>query len=121
MEGIRQVTPELAALGVETTLACLHDPAALWLHEFPCRVEALGPGAGGYGYRRGLVPRLCELAAEHDVVIVHGLWQYHGLLAWRALSGGPALSGADPRDVRSVVQTSLPPQTPQEMMLLALG
>ena len=89
MEGIRQVTPQLAALGVESTVACLDDPAAPWLLEFPCRVQALGPGAGGYGYRRGLVPRLRELAAEHDVVIVHGLWQYHGLLAWRALHGGP--------------------------------
>ena len=89
MEGIRQVTPQLAALGVESTVACLDDPAAPWLQEFPCRVEALGAGSGGYRYRSGLVPRLRALAAEHDVVIVHGLWQYHGLLAWRALHGGP--------------------------------
>jgi len=88
VEGIRQLTPELAALGVETTVACLDDPSAPWLQEFPCRVEALGPGLGRYGYKRGLVPRLRALAAEHDVVIVHGLWQYHGLLTWRALQGG---------------------------------
>jgi glycosyltransferase involved in cell wall biosynthesis len=89
MEGIRQVTPYLAELGVQSTVACLDDPAAPWLEGFPCPVEALGPGWGSYGYRRGLVPRLRALAADHDVVIVHGLWQYHGLLAWRALHGGP--------------------------------
>ena len=89
MEGIRQVTPYLAELGVQSTVACLDDPAAPWLEGFPCPVEALGPGWGRYGYRRGLVPRLRALAADHDVVIVHGLWQYHGLLAWRALHGGP--------------------------------
>jgi glycosyltransferase involved in cell wall biosynthesis len=89
MEAIRQLTPHLAELGVQSTVACLDDPSAPWLDGFPCPVEALGPGRGGYGYRRGLVPRLRALAAEHDVVIVHGLWQYHGLLAWRALHGGP--------------------------------
>jgi glycosyltransferase involved in cell wall biosynthesis len=89
MEGIRQGTPYLAELGVQSTVACLDDPAAPWLEGFPCRVEALGPGWGRYGYRRGLVPQLRALAADHDVVIVHGLWQYHGLLAWRALHGGP--------------------------------
>ena len=89
MEALRQVTPHLAELGVQSTVACLDDPAAPWLEGFPCRVEALGRGWGGYGYRPGLVQRLRALAAEHDVVIVHGLWQYHGLLAWRALHGGP--------------------------------
>ena len=89
MEAIRQLTPHLAELGVQSTVACLDDPSAPWLDGFPCPVEALGPGRGGYGYRRGLVPRLRALAAEQDVVIVHGLWQYQGLLAWRALHGGP--------------------------------
>ena len=88
MEGTRQVTPELAALGVESTVACLDDPAAPWLQAFPCRVEALGEGVGKYRYRRGLVQPLRELASQHDLVIVHGLWQYHGLAAWRALHGG---------------------------------
>ena len=73
MEGIRQVTPELAALGVENTVVCLDDPAAPWQQEFPCRVVARGPGWGRYGYKRALVQRLRALAAEHDVVIVHGL------------------------------------------------
>lgn len=89
MEGIRLITPELEALGVSSTVVCLDDPAAPWLKGFPGRVVALGQGWGGYGYRRGLVGRLRELAAQHDVVVVHGLWQYPGLATWRALHGGP--------------------------------
>ncbi len=88
MEGIRQITPELEALGVSSIVVCLDDPAAAWLDGFPCLVEALGPGLGSYGYRRGLVARLRELAAQYDVVVVHGLWQYPGFAVWRALRGG---------------------------------
>jgi hypothetical protein len=64
IQEIRQVTPHLAELGVESTVAV----------GFPCRVEALGPNASGYGYRSGL-------AAEHDVMILHGLSHYHGIMA----------------------------------------
>ena len=87
MEGIRQITPGLEALGVSTTVACLDAPGSPWLSELPLAVEALGPGLGRYGYRRGLVARLRELAAQHDVVVVHGLWQYPGFAVWRALRG----------------------------------
>jgi glycosyltransferase involved in cell wall biosynthesis len=86
-EGIRQMTPELDALGVSSTVACLDDPAAAWLEGFPCRVVALGQCWGSYGYRPGLVGRLRELADQHDVVVVHGLWQYPGFATWRALNG----------------------------------
>ena len=88
MEGIRQITPYLADLGVRSTVACLDAPDAPWVADFPCPVQALGPAWGGYGYRRGLVRSLRELAAQHDVVIVHGLWQYHALAAFRALHRG---------------------------------
>lgn len=88
MEGIRQLTPVLDELGVSSTVACLDDPGEPWLASFPCRVEPLGRGRGTYGYRRGVVPRLRQLVREHDVVIVHGLWNYHALASLRALGGG---------------------------------
>ncbi|MCT0230733.1 glycosyltransferase [Synechococcus sp. CS-1324] len=87
MEGIRQITPHLMALGVTTTVACLDPPDAPWLADFPAKVVALGPVAGGYGYRRGLTASIRKLAAQHDAVIVHGLWQYHAFAVWRALHG----------------------------------
>lgn len=49
------------------------------------RNRLLGPVATGYGFRFGLPASIYGLAREHDVVIIHGLWQYHGFATWRAL------------------------------------
>jgi glycosyltransferase involved in cell wall biosynthesis len=85
MEGVRQITPHLAALGVNTTVASLDPPESPWLQNQSFKSVGLGPVSGGYGYRRGLPPRILELAQQHQVVIIHGLWQYHALASWRAL------------------------------------
>ena len=87
IEGICQITPHLEALGAITTVASLDSTAAPWLEQLPATGMGLGPVSGGYGYRRGLPQRLRALALEHDVVIVHGLWQYHAFATWRALHG----------------------------------
>lgn len=85
VEGILQLSPHLADLGVTSTLVCLDPPDAPWLQHLPFPVVALGPVMGRYGYRRGLSARIASLACDHDVVIVHGTWQYHALATWRAL------------------------------------
>ncbi|WP_231597835.1 glycosyltransferase [Synechococcus sp. CBW1002] len=87
MEGVRQITPHLAALGVATTVASLDPPDAPWLQNQPFEAIGLGPVAGGYGYRRGLPARIRALAEQHDAVIIHGTWQYHAFATWRALRG----------------------------------
>jgi len=87
MEGVRQITPHLADLGATTTVASLDPPDAPWLKDQPFQAIGLGPVAGGYGYRRGLPPRIRALAQQHDVVIIHGTWQYHAFATWRALHG----------------------------------
>jgi glycosyltransferase involved in cell wall biosynthesis len=85
MEGVRQITPHLAALGVKTTVASLDPPESPWLQNQSFDGVGLGPVSGGYGYRRGLPHRILELAQQNQVVIIHGLWQYHALASWRAL------------------------------------
>ncbi len=85
MEGIRQITPHLSRLGVHTTVACLDLPESPWLHEQPFVPVAFGPVHSGYGYIKGLPSKILELALQHDVVIVHGIWQYHSIATWRAL------------------------------------
>ncbi len=87
IEGVRQITPHLAALGVSTTVASLDPPNAPWLQNQPFDAIGLGPVAGGYGYRRGLPNRIRALAQQHDAVIIHGTWQYHAFATWRALRG----------------------------------
>jgi glycosyltransferase involved in cell wall biosynthesis len=85
MEGVRQITPHLNALGVRTTVACLDPPNTSWLDNQGFDAIGLGPVVGGYGYRRGLPKVIHELAKGHEAVIIHGLWQYHALATWRAL------------------------------------
>ena len=87
MEGVRQITPHLASLEVITTVASLDPPDSPWLQDQPFQSIGLGPVAGGYGYRRGLPARIRALAQQHDVVIIHGTWQYHAYATWRALHG----------------------------------
>ncbi len=48
----------------------------------------LGPARlGAYSYSDRLVPWLRSNVHRYDSAIIHGLWQYHGLAAWRALRG----------------------------------
>jgi glycosyltransferase involved in cell wall biosynthesis len=87
IEGIRQITPHLARLGVFTTVASLDPDSASWLLDQPFRSIGIGPVFGNYGYTRALPARIRVLAEQHDVVIIHGIWQYHTFATWRALRG----------------------------------
>lgn len=68
-------------------VACLDAPDHAWHAAYPAPVHALGPAKLGYRYSPTLLPWLRANRQRFDAVIVDGLWQYHGLAAWRALSG----------------------------------
>lgn len=72
-------------MGVDTTVASLDPPDAPWVKHQPFHCIGLGPVAMGYGYRRSLPSSILALARQHDVVIIHGIWQYHAFATWRAL------------------------------------
>lgn len=88
-EAIRSMAVASARQGHVVEVASLDAPDASFLRDFPFRVHALGPAWLGYGYSPRLVPWLKAHARDFDVVIVDGLWQYHGLAAWRVLRKGP--------------------------------
>ena len=85
VEGIRQITPHLSALGISTTVASLDSPDSPWLQDEAFHSIALGPVFGNYGYKRNLTSHIRSLALQYDTVIIHGLWQYHSFATWRAL------------------------------------
>jgi glycosyltransferase involved in cell wall biosynthesis len=87
-EGLRQLCRATLRLGQHQDVLTLDAPGAPWLRDFPSTIHAVGPRVLNYGYARGLAPWLQAHVAEYDAVIVHGLWQYHGLATWRALRGG---------------------------------
>jgi glycosyltransferase involved in cell wall biosynthesis len=83
---IRSLTPALAALGHPSEIVCLDAPREPFLKTIAAPVHPLGSAHLGYGYASRLLPWLKAEARRFDVVIVHGLWQYHGLATYRALT-----------------------------------
>jgi glycosyltransferase involved in cell wall biosynthesis len=86
-ENAAQISRAMKRLGGCADIATLDAPSATWGDEHT-RILRLGPTLlGNYGYSDRLVGWLRDHARKYDAVIVHGLWQYHGLATWRALSG----------------------------------
>ncbi|WP_395067079.1 glycosyltransferase [Paraburkholderia silvatlantica] len=85
IEGVRQSGLAMTALDHQIEVASLDPIDAPYVREFPLPLHALGPCRGHYGYCAGYVPWLRANARRFDAAIVHGLWQYHGFGAWRAL------------------------------------
>ena len=91
IEGIVQSARACQHWGCITHVLTLDSAESPWVHDFPLTVFPVGSGRPGFAY----APRLREWLERHargyDAVIVHGLWQYQSLCAWRALrrSGPP--------------------------------
>jgi glycosyltransferase involved in cell wall biosynthesis len=86
-EGLRQLVGAVRGLGHTIDVLTLDGPGDPWVADFPARTIAIGPVKTTYGYSSRMVPWLKQHAHEFDAVIIHGLWQYHGLAVWRALHG----------------------------------
>jgi glycosyltransferase involved in cell wall biosynthesis len=63
------------------------DPNAPYLANLAFPVHALGPTKGIFGFNRKLIPWLEANRDRFDGAIIHGLWQYSGYAASRALAG----------------------------------
>jgi len=82
----KALTPALTNLGCQCECVCVDDPQARFLPTMPGPIHPQGPPNGGYRYSSHLLPWLRAHAKNYDTVIVHGLWQYHGVAVHRALS-----------------------------------
>ncbi len=65
-------------------MVTLDAAGADWLREIPFPVHPLGP-SDGYGYSSRLAPWIRERRDSFDAVLIHGVWQYLGVAAWRGL------------------------------------
>jgi glycosyltransferase involved in cell wall biosynthesis len=87
-EGVRRLTEASLAQGHEVEIATLDPPDAQPIAGSPYEVHQLGPARlGNYAYAAQLLPWLRRHAAGYEAVVVHGLWQYHGLAVRQALHG----------------------------------
>jgi glycosyltransferase involved in cell wall biosynthesis len=83
--GVRESGLAMTALGHQIEVASLDPADAPYARSFPLMLHALGPGRGHYGYSAGYLAWLRNEARRFDAALVHGLWQYHGFGARRAL------------------------------------
>ena len=76
-QGIRNTVPQMKDLGAQTEVVCLDDPQSAWIGKDSFTVSAIGKASGPWAYHAALLPWLKINLGNFDVVIVHGLWQYH--------------------------------------------
>jgi len=83
-EGLKQLTHYSLAAGAAVEIASLDSPGSTWGAAYGCPVHCLGPTRlGTYRYSSRVLPWLTAHAKGFDAIVVHGLWQYHGLAVWR--------------------------------------
>jgi glycosyltransferase involved in cell wall biosynthesis len=84
-QGVRNTIPEMTKLGVQTEVACLDAPDAPFIGHDHFKVIALGPAKTSWRHSPQLIPWLCDNLRNYDVVVVEGLWQYHGYAVRKAI------------------------------------
>ena len=87
IEGLKRSAGMMRDWGHETEVVSTDDPAAPYLSDFPFAVHPMGPSRNRYGFTQRLTPWVAQNAARFDVAVVHGLWNYASIGAWRALRG----------------------------------
>jgi len=85
IEGLRQLGVYLAERGVQAQICCSDAPDAPYVTNSGLDVIALGPARLRYGFNMRLLHWLSDHAQEYEVIIVHGIWQFHSLATWLAL------------------------------------
>lgn len=84
-QGIRNINPYLAALGVDVEVVCTNSKEGEFQIEDDFIIHKVGKGKTAYQYQPLLLKWLNERIANYDVVVVHGLWQYHNLAVYKAI------------------------------------
>jgi glycosyltransferase involved in cell wall biosynthesis len=84
-QAVRTMVKGLAASGAQSEVVSLDAPDAAFLGADPLAIHALGPARGPWQYSAHLLPWLVEQLPRFDVVILHGLWLYHGYAIRQAL------------------------------------
>ena len=77
-QAIRTIVCGLEDWGFYNEVVTLDNPQAPFLSEELFVIHTPGEGRSAWYYSPGLIPWLQTNCIRFDIVIVHGLWQYHG-------------------------------------------
>jgi glycosyltransferase involved in cell wall biosynthesis len=84
-QGIRNVNSHIARLGVKVEVVCMDDKTEHYHVKDDFVIHKIGMGKTGFQYQPLLLKWLNENILNYDVVVVHGLWQYHNLAVYLAI------------------------------------
>jgi len=87
VEAARQLSHALGRLGHQPELVTLRPPRSEWTAAWQGAVHCAGPASTRYLYSPRLADWIAGNASNYDAVIVHGLWRYTSVGAWRGLRG----------------------------------
>lgn len=83
VEGLAQSVKYRLSQGQYIEVVTLDDKNAVFLADFPSKVNGVGPTPKKYGY----TPKLSEWIAENrhrfDVAVIHGLWNHASVGGWQ--------------------------------------
>ena len=84
-QGIRNAIPHIQKLGILNDVICLDEENMEYGTTDDFTIHKVGKGKTAYQYQPILLEWLSENMTNYDVVLVHGLWQYHNLAVYKAI------------------------------------
>ena len=84
MEGARNISSQASRYGIDAEIICLDEPGSPWLADWTVSVNAIGNVASRFGYTSKLEHWFRDNVHRFDALVVHGIWMYFSLAAWKA-------------------------------------
>lgn len=84
INGLINSSIELVKFGHEIDVLSLDDPHAPWVKNFQFPVESFKGVFGAINYSGALAKWLALHVKNYDVVVIHGLWQFHSFATAKA-------------------------------------
>jgi glycosyltransferase involved in cell wall biosynthesis len=83
VEYLKRLAAVHTRMGIQVGILTLDKNEPDWIAGLAASVFECGPSKGTYGFDARLEAKLTEVARSFDTMVVHGLWQFHGLSASR--------------------------------------
>ncbi len=83
INGLLNSSKELVRKGHKVVVVSLDDPDSPWVEGFELPLVSF-KSIGSYGFSKNFYAWLLENVSQYDVVVVHGIWQFHSFSAAKA-------------------------------------
>lgn len=84
-QGIRNMQPYLSQSGIDVQVVCMDNSSDNYGMNDDFVIHKIGKGKSSYQYYPPLCDWLKKNASNFDILIVHGLWQYHNLAVYQTI------------------------------------